>query len=110
MNEKMLEGLSRAEPIKRYKTFITTVADRENIWLHMSDVWSVWPYGEFPALMFPSTEVLCLDVHVFCDEYLSKAATLSIRVNVFPTYDNSGLVVSPEKLRSDLREELDRLE
>lgn len=110
MNEKMMAGLMRAPSPKRYKTVITTVADRENIWLHMSDVWSVWPYGEFASLMYPNATILCVEVHDFCNEYLPKAETLGVSINVFPTKDNDGLIVSPNLLRENLLEELERIE
>jgi len=33
MNEKQFRGLMQSTPEKRYKSFLTTVADREEVWL-----------------------------------------------------------------------------
>lgn len=104
------DGILNANPQKRYKNFITTVADREDVWINMGAMWCVWPSEEFASLLFPASKLLCIDVHIFCENYLSKADEMSVEINVFPTKANSGIIVSPQKLKEDLISELDRIE
>ena len=120
MNEKQLQGMMSATPEKRYKSFLTTVADLEKVWLLASeDGYAtfdadgyihllVWPRKEFAELFKGNNEeVISIDVHEFVEQ--CETVEENIRFMVFPTNDNS-YVVDSEKIISDINLHLDEVE
>ena len=106
MNEKQLQGLMKASPEKRYKSFLTTVVDLEEVWLLSSEEGYatfdadgfihllIWPRKEFAELFKGNDEeVISMEIHEF----------------VFPTNDNS-YVVDAEKLMDDINACLEEVE
>ena len=120
LNKKAIDGLTKASPEKRYRSFLNTVTDLEAVWLLLSeDGYAtfdadgfthvlVWPREEF--CRFPLSEndkPVSIEIHKF----LEKCKTLdkSIRFMVFPT-DVDTYVVTADQLREDIQEHLDELE
>ena len=119
MKPEQFSGLMKASPEKRYKSFLTTVADLEDVWMLASeDGYAtleldgyihllIWPRREFAEAFQQEDEIISMDVHVFLEQ--CKELTEDIRFMVFPTDDNA-YVVDPERLISDLCEYLDEVE
>lgn len=105
---KRIDGIWNSAPHKRYKTFIVTSADQEQVFVHKGDKWSVWPEEVFALRNFPNNVIECLDVHEFCEE-LSKEGHCVQNISVFPTEVNTTMVEADILLR-DLLEELGRIE
>ena len=120
MNEKGLLGLLNSSPEKRYKSFLSTVADLEEVWLLFSKEGYatfdeddfvhllVWPRQEF-AEMFKSEneEVVSIEVHKFIEQ--CETVEENVRFMVFPTNTDS-YVVTAEKLINDINEALEEVE
>ena len=120
MNEKGLKGLLNTSPEKRYKSFLSTVADLEEVWLLFSKEGYatfdeddfvhllVWPRQEF-AEMFKNEneEVVSIEVHKFIEQ--CETLEENIRFMVFPT-DKDSYVVTAEKLINDINEALEEVE
>ena len=105
---KRIEGIRNSLPSKRYKTFITVAADREQVFVHKGAEWSVWPEKPFISPSYAEETIECLDVHAFCAE-LDKNENSLRKISVFPTEANTTIVES-KALLSDLLEELNRIE
>lgn len=103
------DGILNAPPQKRYRNFVSTSADWEQVWLYKGDPWCVWAEREFAVHMVPEEQLVQVDVHDFCNELLSEAAAQGISISVFPNGTNSQ-VVSAEELREALLTELERIE
>ena len=120
MNEKRLQGMMSAPPDKRYKSFLTTVADLEEVWLLSSeDGYAtfdadgyihllVWPRKEFAELFKGNDEeVISMEIHEFVEQ--CKTIEENVRFMVFPTNDNS-YVVDAGKLVDDINAYLEEVE
>ena len=119
LNKEAFEGLLKTTPQKRYKSFLNTVTDREEVWgLISTDQKTlavsndgcimVWPYKEFCELMLsPNYSPQVIEVHDFLE--LCKTLKKSACFSIFPTNENS-YVVSAEQLCIDIQEHLDELE
>ncbi len=120
MNEKQLQGVMSASPEKRYKSFLTTVADLEAVWLLSSEEGyatldvdgfihlMIWPRKEFAELFKGNDEeVMSMEIHEFVEQ--CKTVEENIRFMVFPTNDNS-YVVDAEKLIGDINAYLEEVE
>ncbi len=112
MNEKEIQGLLSANPEKRYKSFLSTVADRKEVWLLASNGGYtsfdtdgyihllVWPRREFAELFKSEGEkAVSMEIH----EFLEQCANVeeNVRFMIFPTND-SAYVVDSEKLIYDI--------
>lgn len=120
LSEKAINGLIKASPEKRYKNFLNTVTDLEEVWLLYSENGYatadfdgfihilLWPQKEFCKYNISKDKKPCsLEIH----EFLEKCKDLdnSIRFMVFPTDINS-YVVTAEQLCSDITEHLEEIE
>lgn len=120
LTEKAFNGLIKASPEKRYKNFLNTVADLEEVWLLYSEDGYVtidfdgfihillWPQKEFcECFMSENEKPLSIETH----EFLEKCKDLdsTIRFMVFPTDINS-YVVTAKQLYSDITEHLEEIE
>ncbi|MBQ6645637.1 MAG: hypothetical protein IJM56_03040 [Clostridia bacterium] len=109
MDKRKYIGLVKATPQKRYKSFVTTICDRDEVWLYVSmegNV-SVWPQKSFGEALYNTDELQCIDVHEFINYLLHKQ--MDAIINVFPTTENNHPVRTDELL-CYIREELDRIE
>lgn len=120
MNKKMLEGLMNASPEKRYKSFLNTVVDQEEVWLLESDEGCVtidldgyihvlvWPHKEFcEPFMGKNDQPIAIEVHAFIDD--CKLLDQNMRFMVFPTQKDC-YIISTEGLCHDLLEHLEEIE
>lgn len=120
LNEKAIEGIMKAPPEKRYKSFLNTVADLEEVWfLSSKDGFAtfdandvkyvlIWPREEFCKYLISEGEKpSSMEIH----EFLKKCVNLkaSVRFMVFPTKLDS-FVTTAEKLCMDIRACLDEVE
>lgn len=119
IGDKAIEGLLKADPQKRYRSFLDTVTDREEVWLLSSEEGEatveldgvlhvlVWPRKEFCELMMSSDQPVPIEIH----EFLEQCNSLddSVRFMVFPTNENS-YIVTAEQLCTDIQAHLDELE
>lgn len=122
---KKLDGILNSTTAKRYKNFITTIADTEEVWLLRSSrgYATMDADGYINLLVFPDKEFAewyrdcyfkkdqleCLDVNTFlerCNDLLSQE---EVRFLVSPN-DSNGYIVAADKIIDDLTEELDRVE
>lgn len=112
MNQKGIDGLVKATPEKRYKSFLTTVADTAEVWLLTSEKGQttydadgyihilVWPCKEFAQMLSgEGEEPTSMEIHEFIEQ--CEKLDESIRFMVFPTKENA-FVVTTETLISDL--------
>lgn len=113
-------GILKASPEKRYKNFISTVADREEVWmLSNDDGYASIEDDYINLLVFPEKEyakVFCdgeipvpINIHDFCDRCSDLDPKSKIRFMVFPNGANA-FVVDGEKIFNDIMEELDKIE
>ena len=109
------EGLMNAHPHKRYKSFITAVADTETVWLDHDPTQlvptepcpiSVWPEEMFASTVCPDKAIYSIEVHEFC-ELLMTSPNRAIRV--FPNGKDQ-VDTAANVLLADIKEELDLLE
>ena len=109
------EGLMKAHPRKRYKSFVTTVADTEMVWLDCDPHQlvlteqcpiSVWPEEMFASAVCSDKAVFSIEVHEFC-ELMMACPNRSIRV--FPN-GTDYVDTTADALLADIEEELDLLE
>lgn len=120
LNSKAMEGLINSSPEKRYKSFLNTVADLEEVWLLSSKEGYatfdendyinvlVWPRKEFCELFMSSDEkAVSIEIHKFLEN--CKKMEDNIRFMVFPNNFDS-YVVTVEQLCLDIQEHLDELE
>ncbi len=118
LNKQAIEGLLKATPEKRYKSFLNTVADSEEVWglaaadqpLAVDDDGCIrlWPYKEFCELMpAPGHRPIALEVHEFLEQ--CRSLEDDTRFSIFPTHENS-YVVSAKQLCLDIQEHLDEVE
>lgn len=106
---KRFRGLVHAEPIKRYRSFVTEACDTEDVWMHRaaSGQISVWAEECFGEVLYDSSELIHIDVHDFIS--VLKDAGAGVLINVFPT-EGSSYMVDKDKLLNYIVEELNRVE
>lgn len=120
MNAKQFNGIVNASPEKRYRNFLSTVTDREEIWFAECDGEQVtldvdgyvnmlvWPQKEFCVFhLGPDDVPTSMEIHDFMES--CRELDESVRFMVFPT-DANCYVVSTKKLLKDLQAYLDEIE
>lgn len=120
MKEKEFLGILSASPKKRYKNFVSTVADFEYVWLLESpgegygtvDIDDtmyllVWPKKEFAEAFADGCSVTSIEVHDFCER--CEQIEDHVKFMVFPNGKNT-CIVDAETLLDDILEKLAELE
>lgn len=120
INEKSFLGLRNASPEKRYKSFLNTVVDREQVWLINSKKGfvtinndgvvfvPVWPRAEYSDYtIFEDEKPFPMEIHAFLEKCYNMEE--STRFMVFPT-ERDAYVVTPSQLYSDIKEHLEEVE
>ena len=120
LNDKALNGLIKASPEKRYKSFLNTITDLEEVWLLISKEGYalieldglmhvlVWPRKEFCEFLLSEGEKpISIEIHDFLNKCRSLDKTL--RFMVFPTETDS-YVVTAERLCEDIQAHLEEIE
>lgn len=104
---------------ERYRHFIGQVADWKAVWsLRTTEGWvlvgadakelvPVWPHRRYAEVCakdghFPE----CIELEDWLEKWLPGMSKDRRQLAVFPTPAGQGVVVSPERLRDDLLEEL----
>ena len=120
LDEKAIEGIMKAAPEKRYRSFLNTVADLEEVWFLSSvDGFAtfdenefiyvlIWPRKEFcKSFITGDEEPSSMEIH----EFLKKCENLekNVQFMVFPT-DADSYVVTAKRLCLDIMECLDEIE
>lgn len=117
---KAFDGLMKASAEKRYKSFLSTVADLGTVWLLSSkDGFAtyddkdyiyllIWPKKEF-CIEFAVQDEIPVDIEVH--DFIERCKNLNNQTQfmVFPTSENA-YVVSPEQLQLDITEQLELIE
>ena len=120
LSARAVEGLLSAPPEKRYKSFLNTVTDLEEIWFisGKSGYSSIDIDGYIHILVFPRKEFCeilmsdderpySMEVHDFLGKFHSSDE--NIRFMVFPTKENSCIVTS-HQLCEDIAAYLEEIE
>ena len=119
LNEKAINGLLRATPEKRYKSFLNTVADWEEVFVGVTPIEKIfatddkgcillWSHREICELMISSNQIpRAIDIHDFL-EYCGSIGD-STMFSIFPTNENS-YIVSAKQLILDVNKHLDEVE
>ena len=119
LNDKAINGLLRSTPEKRYKSFLTTVADLEEVFVGITpheDVFAtndrgfilLWAHQEICELMISTNQIpKTIEIHAFLEycESIDDSTTFSI----CPTNENS-YIISAKQLILDINEYLDQVE
>ena len=109
------EGLMNAHPRKRYKSFVTTVADTEMVWLDgdpgqlvSTEQYpiSVWPEEIFASAICSNKAIFSIEVHAFCKLLMACSNRL---ICVFPNGTDQ-VDTTADALLADIEEELNLLE
>ena len=119
-NQKAFLGLRNASPEKRYKSFLNTVVDREQVWLINSEKGFVtinndgvvyvliWPRAEYSDyIILEDEKPFSMEIHAF----LKKCHNMEENAHfmVFPT-ERDAYVVTAGQLYSDIKEHLEEVE
>lgn len=112
-------GILNASPEKRYKNFVSTVADFEEVWLLESiegyatvdkdDIiyLLVWPKKEFAEKFKNGDHPVAVEVHEFCER--CKKIEDNIKFMVFPN-GNDTCIVDADTILNDILEKLEEIE
>lgn len=110
------EGLMNAHPRKRYKSFATTAADTETVWLDCDPTQlvptepcpiSVWPEEMFASAVCPDKAIYSIEVHEFCELLMANPNRL---IRIFPNGKDQQVDTTADVLLADIKEELDLVE
>lgn len=116
-----LHGIMNAAPEKRYKNFISSAADNEEVWVldngegyatldqdgYISLI--VYPSQEAASVFCEGDEVVSIEVHDFVDNCEKNLEDPSFRFAVYPN-GTDVFIVSTQQMLEDLLEELDLME
>lgn len=120
MNSKKYYGLRNAPAAKRYKSFLNSVVDQEEVWLLQAEdgyatvdlddtiYLMVWPAQEFCAFIQEEGEFpVAIEIHDFLEK--CRDVDQSIKIMVFPTEKDS-YIVTANQLCIDIEEYLAEVE
>jgi hypothetical protein len=127
MHDKEFEAALSLPSARRYDYFVKRVADGETLWSLGSDTgWAlsrdesgnetvpVWPHERFALAAaagdWQGKEPRPIRLRDWMEKWLPGMTRDHRLVAIFPTPDGKGIVVTPERLRRDLEEELSRME
>ena len=105
-----------AHPRKRYKSFVTTVADTEMVWLDCDPNQlvlteqcpiSVWPEEMFASAVCSDKAAFSIEVHEFCELLIANPNRL---IRIFPNGKDQQVDTTADVLLADIKEELDLVE
>ena len=125
LHPKEFETASALPFEERYEYFVKRVADWEQVWsLRSASGWSlagaedgrevipVWPHEQFAAACsegaWKGDEPTPIPLDDWLEKWLPGMERDGRLVAVFPTPANSGAVVEPQRLRNDLRVDLEQ--
>ncbi len=128
LTPKQIEEILAKKPENRYKYFIKTVSEEEEVWgLTDDEGWlmlevegeeqdalAVFPAAQFAEIFqkggdFADMRVEALDLSEFMD-WLEDMETEKLKVAVFPTPSFQSAVMRPEVIIEDFEEQFDKEE
>lgn len=120
LSEHAVEGLMAASPEKRYKSFLNTVTDLEEVWFLSGKAGYatididgyvhvlIFPRREFCEILMSDDErPSSMEIHDFVES--CQSLDENIRFMVFPTKENSYIVTS-SRLCEDIAAYLEAIE
>jgi Protein of unknown function (DUF2750) len=126
MDIKKLENILDLSAQERYLYFIRKVADSEKVWGLYDEGWALladddnnevlpfWPESEFAQICaidkWSNYKPKSIDIYSFVDKWLTGMRKDNKKAGVFYNPQGKGLIIEPEKLRNDLKEELKQYE
>ena len=126
MHPKQLETVSALPASERYGYFVRKVADLEELWGLHDDAWAVmadddgnevfpfWPEREFAETLaagsWSSYQAKSISVYDYLDHWIPGMVDDRKCPAVFPTASGKGVVVDPQRLADDLKEEMKQSE
>jgi hypothetical protein len=127
MSEEEFRAVQRLPARQRYSYALKRIADWEEIWsLGSTSGWvvagdaegvehvPVWPHERFASACatdaWSAATPRLLAMWQWLEKWVPGLERDQRRIVVFPTPDDSGIVVTPERFREDLQQELDLLE
>jgi hypothetical protein len=126
MHPKQLENVLGLTPKVRYEYFVKRVADWQEVWGLWKDGWAllgedgskefmpVWPHPEFAARYasgdWKDYSPRAIDVHEWIEEWIPKLKREGLKVAVFPALNGLFTAAEPEKVKADVKDELDKME
>ena len=113
-----MKGVSNASPENRYKNFISTVADREEVWvLENDDGYATWDdaRGMIRLIVYPTQEAaemfadndkpVSIEIKSFLHRCVDQLENTEIGFLVFPN-GTDGYAVRTDQMIKDLVDEL----
>ena len=126
LTEKQVEEILSKRPESRYKYFIRTVVQEEEVWGLMdeegwlmleddedgTDVLPAFPNVEFAEMFqqkggYEDFTVEALDLYEFI-EWFDDLTDEKIKIGVFPTPEFQCAVLTPERVKEDLSKEFEK--
>lgn len=120
--QKEMENVLKLDGSRRYTHTIKRVADFEEIWgLHANDGWvlvsdgehecfPIWPHPEYATLCatneWAGNEPAAIDLDTWMEKWLPGFEEENKRIAVFPTPQIKGVVVTAERFKEDLNDEI----
>jgi hypothetical protein len=121
-HEREIQVVSALDGPKRYEYWIKKVADHEEVWSLWDEGWAlladdsgqeavpVWPHEEFAQRWavndWARYQPKAIPLEEWLTRWISGMERDGRQVAVFPTESGSGVIVNPQRLKSDLDEEL----
>jgi|WetSurMetagenome_2_1015567.scaffolds.fasta_scaffold00085_30 hypothetical protein len=108
---------------RRYDYFLAKAAEWKEVWTLSSSEGSVtmcdgqghecvpvWPHADFASALavcdWSHCKAECVNIVDFMQKWVQGMARAGYFFAVFPTLNNTGVVVNPDKLREDLSNEI----
>lgn len=127
INSSEIESVVNLPGPQRYSYFIKRVSDTEKVWsLKSKDGWvlasdsndneivPVWSHVEYAKLCTNDEWRNCFPEVINLRDWMAKWIPGMIKdkkkIGVFPTIVSKGVIVDPERLQSDLNDELSKIE
>lgn len=123
MNQKQFDQVIKLPAKEKYIHFIAKVADWEELWTLKSpngfvlfgddknnECIPVWPHPDYASALakdeWADSSPERLELSSFIDRWIPGIKKDKRKIAVFPTPDEKGIIVEPQKLNDDLSQEL----
>jgi hypothetical protein len=121
-NDREITSVLNLEGAERYSYFVKRVADQQELWSLWGDGWvltsddsgreliPVWPHSKYAALCakgkWEGNVPKIIELEAWMERWVEGAKRDRRLVAVFPTPENRGIAVEPDRLAFDLELEL----
>ena len=125
-NQHEMESVLHLDGAERYTYFVKKVADQEKLWSLWNDGWvlasddrgreliPVWPHQKYAALcaedLWGGSVPKIIELEAWMGRWIAGAKRDARLIAVFPTREDRGVEVEPERLSADLELELKNYE